>query len=529
MSLFEGLFAANFMPHAMCLRGSGVIFLNVASDAFIAFAYMLIPFALGKFIRQRKELEFSWLFVLFALFILGCGCTHILSIWTLWVPIYRFEGLIKALTALVSIATAIALLRSIPQLMALPSPSQLQVEIENRTAAQQEVLRLNHDLEQRVVHRTRELVEANRVLRENREALKAINQRLDIALSAGFVSIWECDLARQVVRWDELSRGFGAFPETLEVSCQQFLEYIDQDDRERVKRALFAVADGQSSRYGVEYRMYRPNTGEIRFFKATAHVSQQEPSKDGSGITLLGTTVDITAEKTAEEALVKAVDDLRQFAYAAAHDLQEPLRNISISAQLLDLEWADRWDEHSRGLISQAVDGSQRVHQMIRDLLAYTRAVNESKPLQVRTSAECALKEALANLSNAIQQSRMQVLHDPLPDVQVSGIHMLQLFQNILGNAVKYRRPGTEPKVAISATRKGSRWLFRVSDNGIGFDQAYAHRIFGIFKRLHQRDEYEGNGIGLAICARIVNHYGGQIWAEGIAGEGASFFFSLPA
>ena len=180
-------------------------------------------------------------------------------------------------------------------------------------------------------------------------------------------------------------------------------------------------------------------------------------------------------------------------------------------------------------LVEQSVEGSQRIHRMIKDLLSYTRAVEDHEPIQTAVKSKEALEEALANLSNKITETQARVTYDSLPDLRVSKIHLLQLFQNMIGNAIKYRRPEVPPEISIKAARTADKWTFEIVDNGLGFEPIYAERIFGIFKRLHGRDEYEGNGMGLAICTRIVNHYGGRIWAEGKLGAGANFRFTLPA
>jgi two-component system, chemotaxis family, sensor kinase Cph1 len=152
-----------------------------------------------------------------------------------------------------------------------------------------------------------------------------------------------------------------------------------------------------------------------------------------------------------------------------------------------------------------------------------------SRSVQAPVESKDALQEALANLSNKISETQAQVTYSALPLLQVSKIHLLQLFQNIIGNAIKYHRPEVKPEIEVKAARAADKWTFQIADNGLGFEPMYAERIFGIFKRLHQRDEYGGNGMGLAICARIVSHYGGRIWAESKPGEGAKFLFTLPA
>ena len=165
---------------------------------------------------------------------------------------------------------------------------------------------------------------------------------------------------------------------------------------------------------------------------------------------------------------------------------------------------------------------------MVKDLLAFSSALDSAEEIEGVADATESLREALANLGTNILDNKAEVRFDVLPSVRVQPFHLTQLFQNLIGNALKYRKQDVAPVVQISAEPVEDEWVFSVTDNGIGFNPAYAERIFGIFKRLHHHDEYPGTGIGLAICARIVTHYGGRIWAEGEEEKGATFRFALP-
>lgn len=227
------------------------------------------------------------------------------------------------------------------------------------------------------------------------------------------------------------------------------------------------------------------------------------------------------------EALRSANDDLKQFAYAASHDLQEPLRNVSLYAELIARRYKGRLDADGDEFLGYLANGAIRMQQLLRDVLAYTKvATGESEPLAVPMDTEKAVAEALQNLSASIEQAGARVEIHRLPPVRVYHAHLVQLFQNLVGNAVKYRSDKT-PQIDISASRQGDDWLFAVADNGIGIAPEYAQRIFGVFKRLH-KDAYPGTGIGLAICQKIVRRYNGRIWVESREDEGATFFFTLP-
>jgi signal transduction histidine kinase len=218
--------------------------------------------------------------------------------------------------------------------------------------------------------------------------------------------------------------------------------------------------------------------------------------------------------------------DLQQFAYAASHDLQEPLRMVTSYTQLLAKRYKGRLDSDADEFIAFAVDGANRMQRLIRDLLTFSQ-VGKTGIILLEVSSEDALREALTNLNDVIEQSGAQVTHDPLPPVQADETQLIQLFQNLVGNAVKYQNNGV-PLVHISADKiSGGDWMFSVKDNGIGIDPEYFEKIFGMFQRLHGRNEYAGTGIGLAICKKIVERHGGSISVKSKLGQGSTFSFAL--
>jgi signal transduction histidine kinase len=218
--------------------------------------------------------------------------------------------------------------------------------------------------------------------------------------------------------------------------------------------------------------------------------------------------------------------ELEQFAYVASHDLQEPLRMVSGYTQLLSQRYKDKLGADAAEFIAFAVDGAKRMHGLINDLLAYSRFGSRDTEF-TPTDCDVALQKALSNLQSAVAEAQAAVTHAPLPVLTADRQQLTQLFQNLIGNAIKYR--GSRPPVIhVDCERKPDAWLFSVKDNGIGIDPQFAERIFVIFQRLHTREQYPGTGIGLAICKKIVERHGGKIWVESVLEKGATFYFTIP-
>ena len=232
-------------------------------------------------------------------------------------------------------------------------------------------------------------------------------------------------------------------------------------------------------------------------------------------------------ERNATE-LKRSNEDLEQFAYAASHDLQEPLRAVSGYCQLLELEYGEQLTGESTQYLRHIVEGTHRMHTLINGLLAYSRVQRRGEEFEA-VDCSSAVQEALKNLSAAIRESGTQIsIADDLPIVRGDQAQMVQLFQNLLGNALKYRT-SDQATVQVQAELRDREWLFSVADNAIGISPEFRERIFQIFQRLHTREEYPGTGIGLSLCKRIVERHGGRIWLDGDVGRGTTFYFTVPA
>jgi signal transduction histidine kinase len=272
----------------------------------------------------------------------------------------------------------------------------------------------------------------------------------------------------------------------------------------------------------------------LSFFLLYAFILSRLQKEYASKIKLIDELQNSLAELsfTKEELEQKSQDlarsnvDLQQFAYAASHDLQAPLRGVEGFVNLFARRYRGKLDEKADEFIEFIIDGVKRMQILIKDLLAYSQVGTQGIQLKPMDS-ELAVAQAVANLKSAIEEKKAVVTYDTLPTVIADSSHLSRLFQNLIGNAVKFS--GEElPKVHISAERKGNQWLFSVHDNGIGIDPNNQDRIFIIFQRLHTSEEYEGTGIGLAICKRIVERHGGNIWVESAPGKGSTFYFTIP-
>jgi PAS domain S-box-containing protein len=298
---------------------------------------------------------------------------------------------------------------------------------------------------------------------------------------------------------------------------------LHPEDLQRTRETWYAaVRSGEL--YNIEYRFIDRREHRWRWF-----IGRALPVRNASDkiVKWFGTCTDIDGQKRVEEQLRRANQDLEQFAFSASHDLQEPLRSVKIYSELLTKRHADKLDGEALKFMRFLCSGATRMEMLVRDLLTYTQVTTFDEPSNAFDANE-ALTTALANLSGAIAESGAQITTGPLPSVAVNGTHLQQLFQNLIGNAIKYRSPERQPAVHLGAEQQDGYWVFSIADNGIGIDPEYKENIFGLFKRLHSSDEYSGTGIGLAICQRIVDRYHGRIWVESEPGRGSTFLFILP-
>jgi PAS domain S-box-containing protein len=373
--------------------------------------------------------------------------------------------------------------------------------------------------------------------RQAEAALRTSEQLVYIAKDASRLGIHDYDVITGTIRWDQRMRELWGIGPGAPIDHDTFMSRLHPDDRAKTQaaldRALDPAGDGE---YHTHYRVIRRSDGIERWLAATGQVFFEH----GRALRLVGTVQDITDLKECERNLHELIAEcaesnveiarsnaeLQQFAYVASHDLQEPLRMISSYVQLLSRRYEGKLDEDADQFIAYAVEGTKRMHRLIEDLLAYSRVGARGKQFQP-TDCSTVCRQAIANLQAAITESEATVTCDSLPTVWGDDTQITQLLQNLIGNAIKFRRE-EPPLVRVSAESSSDEWVFAVSDNGIGIAPEHRERIFEIFERLHTESQYGGTGLGLAVCKKIVEVHGGRIWVESEPGRGSTFFFTIP-
>jgi PAS domain S-box-containing protein len=369
--------------------------------------------------------------------------------------------------------------------------------------------------------------EADQRIRESEARFRTLAEMVPVA-------VWVCRPDGQNeymnARWEEAT---GAPPERS--LGAGWLNQVHPDDRPHAATAWNAAVVDPAVGYRIEYRL-QDRAGGYRWYLAAGR-----PHRDDAGAVVrwFGTCTDIddrkrqaetlerlVAERTKE--LVRSNRELEEFAYVASHDLQEPLRKIQAYGSRLRDKARDRLDDENRDRLDRVMSSAGRMSKLIDDLLAYSRVTSRAKAFAA-VDLNAALADVLEDLAVRVEQSGAAVTTGPMPTLPADASQMRQLFQNLIGNALKFHREGVPPEVSVTAARAEAGWAITVADNGIGFENRHAGRIFQVFQRLHGRDEYEGTGVGLAVCKKIVERHGGTITAAGRPGEGATFVVTLPA
>ncbi len=547
MEFFRNLFSnTGFIPRAICGDWTPeLIRLHNVSDFFIWTAYIAIPLVLVRFAySKRRELPFRQLFWLFGIFILACGTTHLLDIVMFYNPLYRLSGLVKMITAAASWGTVISLFHVVPHALKMRSPDDLEREIEQRRNAETALQTSNEQLEMRVAQRTTELEKIAAELRASEAGFRLLTEVMPqivwTARPDGFLDYYNQRWVDYTGMSVEQTQGWGWQP------------VLHPDDVAPCLDAwTHSTRTGEP--YEIEYRFKRASDGAYRW-----HLGRALPLRDEAGniVKWFGTGTDIDDQKRAQEELEERVrqrtaqleaaseiqgrllaelersnTELQNFASAASHDLQEPLRAIQTFGDRLQTRHGASLDEEGQDYLERMLGAATRMRSLIVDLLAYSRVTSKASAFS-EVNLAATMRGVAADLAQRLEESGGRIEVGALPTIVADATQMRQLFQNLVVNGLKFHREEVPPVVSVRQEEDASLaenfCRIVVEDNGIGFEAQYGERIFAPFERLHTRRKYEGTGIGLAICRKIVERHGGSIVAQSVVGQGTRFLITLP-
>ncbi len=353
-------------------------------------------------------------------------------------------------------------------------------------------------------------------------------EKMDLALENGNIGAWEWDINTNKVTWDQrMEKIFGFKPGTFGEAYPEFENCINEEDIPHFRKAIKRTLENDIP-FETVFRTI-PINGESKYISTKALVNKE---LNGNPVSMTGVCFDVTGMKKGteqvllrlNEELLRSNKDLQQFAYVASHDLQEPLRMVSSFTQMLALHYEDKLDKEAKEYIKYAVAGAKRMYELINGLLAYSRIQTKGKEF-TKVNMNEIFDAVIRNQSLKIEEKNVVVTCGKLPVVSADESQMIQLLQNLISNAIKFSPD--PPVIQVLSKAEDNKYIFSVIDKGIGIDPQYFERIFLIFQRLMPKDDYEGTGIGLAICKRIVERHGGTIWVESEPGKGSTFRFTI--
>ena len=369
------------------------------------------------------------------------------------------------------------------------------------------------------------------------QELRKINERYLFLSEATFDAIWDWDLKTNEVQWNESAKKMFGISDTSSLSALNWWsDNLHDEDRERVKTKMKNHISQGISNWEDEYRFKTAND-VYKYIYDRGYIIYNENNEP---VRMIGAMQDLTERKTHENLLqnlnsslekraaelAESNAELERFAYVTSHDLQEPLRMVTSFLQLLEKRYKEKLDQKAHEYIHYAVDGAERMKRLILDLLEYSR-VNSSKIIIEDVDVNEVVEDIKFTYKNMLQEMNGTIHSQKLPVIKGNKTQILQLFQNLISNALKYKSD-SPPVIDISLEDEKQFCKFKITDNGIGIDRKFFDKIFIIFQRLHNRDQYSGTGIGLAICKKIIDKHGGKIWVSSVKGEGSTFYFTLP-
>ena len=541
LEFLKDLLSGNgFMPHGHCyLWRPGLIWLHVVSDALIVLAYIAIPVTLIYIVRKRRDVPFHWMFVCFGVFIVACGATHALEIWTLWTPIYWISGMVKAVTAGASVPTAALLVKLVPHARAIPTARQL-------ARANEELARVRDALERRVEERTAELTRKNEELAteiaERRRAEAAlVHSEAQREADARIAAVVEAAPDAMVIADRDGRIVF------VNAEAEQLFDYPRSDllaqpvellvpERLRAPhaqhRAAYAAQPSGVRAMGARGQQLIGRRRDGSEFPAEIRLS---PIPTGDGLLLSSAIRDVTDRNRAELALRSAKDaaetaygELESFSYSVAHDLRSPLRAMSGYSTTLLADYREALDSDARDRLQRIVTAARRMGEIIDALLSLAR-LSRAELRHEQVDLTRIAHTVVEHLRGGDPGHPVDFVASDGVVVQGDPALLRLVLDNLLGNAWKFTGKQATPRIELGRESAPGAVGFFIRDNGAGFDMTQVDKLFAPFKRLHSAAEFPGTGIGLATVQRIVRRHGGRVWAEAAPAHGATFHVTLPA
>ena len=510
-------FQTDFMPHGHCYFWQpDVLWPNVLGDILTFFAYFSIPFLMVLFLRQRKDIQFRFIFYAFAAFILACGTTHLLAAISVWYPWYYLEGYAKVGTAAISLFTVGLLIHNFERILTIPSASQWQ-------SKNQELLL---EIEER---------------KEKESLLLASERKFSFIMKNAPIGMALLSLDGA---WTEVNH---TMAKMLGYSEEELLQMDFQsitypEDLGADMELMGKMLNGQKDNVEFEKR-YVKKDGSLLYGLVSAQIIRDA---EGENQFFVAQIVDITNRKEEEQLMVEskkrleqevkartlelqeANKDMEHFLFTISHDLRVPLKNIGQLAGLVKEELQEqKVEEESLHALDLIGKDARKMNGLLIDLLEFSRSrLKEVKktPLDMKALVE----EVMEELLRGFEEKNIRLTVGNLPDAPGDKAALYQVWQNLLSNALKYSSREEEIRIDIKGEHQKGVVVYSVSDNGVGFEEQYKDSLFNLFHQLHAYEEFKGSGVGLAICQRIIKKHGGAIWADGKPGEGATFYFSLP-
>jgi PAS domain S-box-containing protein len=537
------VFPGGLMPHGNCyLWTPSLIALHVISDSLIALSYLSIPITLVHFARKRRDIPFSWIFLCFGAFIVACGGTHMLEVWTIWFPSYWLAGALKGVTAGISIVTAVLLIQVTPRVLVLPGVQglleinqRLSGEVEQWAETESSLRRVSEGLEARVAERTAELTATNESLRESEMRYRTLVEHapeaivvldLDLGLFA--------DANQNAERMFGLTRkellGVGpvevspAFQPDGRPSSQAAKEEFDKALCYETPRFQWIHCDSKGREIPCEISLVRlPSSGRNLARASIVDISERKQAEEQ--IHKLNAELELRVkERTAQ--LEAANRDLESFTYSVSHDLRAPLRHIDGFSRILVENFGSQLPAEARQHVERVRAATVHMGHLVDDLLNLARVGRGSIRI-VPSDLNELLADSILSLEAETRGRTVDWRVGRLSITPCDPGLMRQVFFNLLSNALKFTSGRETTVIEIGEIRGDGQSVIFVRDNGVGFDMKYADKLFQVFQRLHREEEFEGTGVGLAIVYRILQRHGGGIRAESSPQNGATFFFTV--